>query len=271
MLCIFCKSDSSASISEEHIVPQSLGNKEHAIPPGIVCDKCNNYFSKLEKKLLEQPYFTSLRFRNRIRSKKNKYPREKGLLLSPLTPIELTRDSDGKLSIDFENGTDPALFQNIKKGTFITPAIDMPEENDRIISRFIGKVGIEYLAMILMEKEEGLNEVVIKPELDLLRNYVRYGTPDRVWPYSLRRIYPEGDLKSDDGGEPYEILHEFRLLYTDSDELYIVVAIMGVEYCLNMGGPDLDGYKQWLEMNQNRSPLEDSLCGHINMGRILSE
>jgi len=71
MRCIFCKKDSSKSKSCEHIIPESLGNVEHTLPPGIVCDKCNNYFSlKIEKKMLEQPYFTSLRFRQRIESKK---------------------------------------------------------------------------------------------------------------------------------------------------------------------------------------------------------
>ena len=31
--------------SEEHIIPKSLGNDELILPKGIICDKCNNYFS----------------------------------------------------------------------------------------------------------------------------------------------------------------------------------------------------------------------------------
>lgn len=38
MLCVFCEHDASASRSVEHIVPQSLGNKEHTLQSGIVCD-----------------------------------------------------------------------------------------------------------------------------------------------------------------------------------------------------------------------------------------
>lgn len=54
MNCIFCKEESSNSRSIEHIIPESLGNKDHVLPPGIVCDKCNNYFArKIEKKILE--------------------------------------------------------------------------------------------------------------------------------------------------------------------------------------------------------------------------
>jgi len=86
MRCIFCKNDCSDSKSIEHIVPESLGNKEHILPPKIVCDKCNHYFSlKIEKPLLEHPYFRNLRFEQGIQNKKGNYIPEKGLLfISPL-------------------------------------------------------------------------------------------------------------------------------------------------------------------------------------------
>ena len=56
MRCIFCKINSIDTISIEHVIPESLGNKEHVLPKGAVCDKCNNYFAtKIEKELLENP------------------------------------------------------------------------------------------------------------------------------------------------------------------------------------------------------------------------
>ena len=36
MNCIFCKSDSRESRSTEHVIPESLGNTEHTLPPGVV-------------------------------------------------------------------------------------------------------------------------------------------------------------------------------------------------------------------------------------------
>lgn len=266
---MFCKTDSSFSESVEHIVPESLGNKEHILPPGVVCDKCNNYFSRaIEKRLLEQPYFSSLRFRNVIRSKKGKYPTEKGLLRSPLLcPIEIARDKNGSLSLIIEDSNAIQEIITKKEGVFVAPAIDMPEENNPFLSRFIGKVGMEYLALLLLDAEGGLEEVVQKKELDKIREYVRYGEPGFVWPYSIRRIYSEEKVFSSED-EEYQVLHEFRLLYTDAGELYIVLAIMGLEYCLNMGGPYLDGYVKWLRKNNNRSPLENGLCGSINASRL---
>ena len=73
MHCIFCHKDSSSSRSVEHIIPESLGNKSMFLPHGYVCDECNHYFAiKIEKDILSQPYFISLRSRTEIYSKKNK-------------------------------------------------------------------------------------------------------------------------------------------------------------------------------------------------------
>lgn len=67
MRCIFCKVNSSNSKTVEHIIPESLGNTEHILRPGIVCDKCNNYFAReVEKPLLDTQYFIQARFHNMI-------------------------------------------------------------------------------------------------------------------------------------------------------------------------------------------------------------
>ena len=55
--------------------------------------------------------------------------------------------------------------------------------------------------------------------------------------------------------EPYEVLHEWIFLYTEGYELYFVLALFGIEYAINMGGPYIDGYKQWLTEKSGNSPL----------------
>jgi HNH endonuclease len=40
--CIYCLEDTGTFTSEEHIVPESLGNYDTFLPKGFVCDKCNN-------------------------------------------------------------------------------------------------------------------------------------------------------------------------------------------------------------------------------------
>lgn len=73
--CIFCKCDSSSSSSVEHILPESIGNKNDVLPQGIVCDKCNNYFSrKIEKQVLNSGVIKTVRSRLQIESKKGRIP-----------------------------------------------------------------------------------------------------------------------------------------------------------------------------------------------------
>ncbi len=264
MKCIFCKNDSSESKSCEHIIPESLGNVEHILSPGIVCDKCNNYFSlKIEKKILEQPYFTSLRFRQKIESKKGKYPVEKGVLLNPLSEIELHISKDHVTQVFIKNDEAARKIPSVKSGAFIIPAYDLPEKNNQIISRFLGKLGLEELASRFSFSHELLDELVNDNRLDYLRDFVRYRKPDIIWPYHLRRLYDE-DKRFTEEDLDFQMLHEMTLLYTDSLELYIVVCIMGVEYCLNMGGPELDGYEEWLKQNNYKSPLEPEFCPKVN-------
>jgi len=49
--------------------------------------------------------------------------------------------------------------------------------------------------------------------------------------------------------------HEFTLLYTDKSELYFVIAIFGIQYTINLGGPEIDGYLEWRSASANTSPL----------------
>lgn len=123
------------------------------------------------------------------------------------------------------------------------------------VFRFIAKIGLEVLAFRLKDVPGANEELVGKPELDEIRVYARRGLPQMVWPISLRQIYPETFLFADRVAPPYEVLHEFDLLCTPSSEYYAVIAIFGWEYVINLGGPQLEGYQEWLKRNNGRSPL----------------
>lgn len=38
-------------------------------------------------------------------------------------------------------------------------------------------------------------------------------------------------------------------------EIYCIIAIFGLEFAINYGGPDIDGYIKWLNMNSYNSSL----------------
>lgn len=40
--CLFCLRSDGGFRSREHIFPEALGNQEHILPAGVVCDRCNH-------------------------------------------------------------------------------------------------------------------------------------------------------------------------------------------------------------------------------------
>lgn len=212
MRCIFCKADSSATGSIEHIIPESLGNTAHTLSIGLVCDDCNRYFgTKIEQPLLSSTIFRDLRRNMSI-------PNKKGRLPPPATP-------------------------------------DVPFlPSYRTMGRFLGKIGIEALAARTHQIDGWEHDVIDKRELDEIRHYVRYDRGKEDWPFSFRTLYPV-EAVFREGAESFQVLHEYDLLLTDGNELYIIVAILGVEFALNLGGPELDGYMAWVERHDFKSPL----------------
>lgn len=142
MKCIFCKCLSDNSKSIEHIIPESLGNKKHYLPRGIVCDSCNNYFAvKIEKPLLELPYFRSVRFRNDIENKKGRPTLDKGIMGGI---VSIGKDEQF-LHIMTEN---PVIAKGIINGHIkhmILPFNSEPESNDINVSKFLCKAALESL------------------------------------------------------------------------------------------------------------------------------
>lgn len=269
MRCIFCKCDSTNSKSKEHIIPESLGNISHILSPGIVCDKCNNYMSReVEKPFLEDISIKGLRFEEGVLSKKGRIPTVNGLLMDQqgLSPISLARPPElpGSMLAQY-----PLIFE-IKdgvlpsnQGRIIIPKFDasiLP--GGLILSRFLGKIALEVLALRLSKHPEGLEYLVDEIQLDDLRNHARYGKIAN-WPCSIRQIYdkniPEFDSET---GQLYQIMNEFDILLTERTEYYLVLAIWGIELAINIGGPEISGYYEWLRENDGKSPLYVNLREH---------
>ena len=259
MKCIFCKSDSSGSRSVEHVIPESLGNTEHILPPGVVCDKCNNYFAcKVEGPLLADPYFRELCFRSAIATKKGRAPRVRGIHLQSRTLVELSRNLDGSgtsVGAAFEKDERRWIesVQRSETGSVIVPTPIAPDE--KLMSRFLAKIALECLTLRLVNIEGGIDEIVTKCALDPIRDYARKGSTNLIWPFHSRVLYPPDFTFAESGQEPYEVLHEWTLLYPRETMIYLVIAISGVEYALNLGDPEIETYKSWLIENSGQSPL----------------
>jgi hypothetical protein len=259
MNCIFCKRDSSKSRSVEHVIPESLGNTEHVLEPGIVCDQCNNYFaSKVEGPLLSDPYFRYQCSQADIPSKKGRPARVRGLHPQSRSVIEVVRNLDGSgisVGAAFEND-EKRWVESLLKADTGRIYISHPEAPDEtLMSRFLAKVVVECLALKLRERDDEISEIVSERALDPLRDCARRGPSIPLWPFHLRMLYPPDFAFSRAGQESYEVLHEWIFTGLGGERLYFILGLFGVEYTLNLGEREIESYLTWLQTNSGRSPL----------------
>ena len=260
IICIFCKGNTSSSKSVEHIIPESLGCTRLVLRKGIVCDKCNNYFSsKIEGPLLAGGYFKTFRFVMDIPSKKGKIPPylgafdDRGVMwdvhkFKNSLPIMTTPNPKDAYSLlrGVQSGNDSRLY-------FPQPA---QEEDEYLMARFLAKIAIEYLAFRVSDIPGWQDEVVFKPELDEIRNFSRYGKPNYKWGYSRRFLYRADRYFLRTDGLFDEILNELDFLYIDEKFLFLIVCIFGVEYAIGLtSGEMMPIYYNWLENNDGVSHI----------------
>ena len=258
MKCIFCKVDTTNDRSIEHILPESLGNTEHWLPAGIVCDKCNNYFAiKIEKPLLESSYFKLNRGSQEIFNKRGRLPSVPAVFLSKSDGFGAHLSTYGD-SFYFQEDKDIVKLQNLSnKNTTFKLVMQLPPEypEPNSMDRLLAKVALEALAYKAINHSLPLDEIVDHDTLDPLRSFARYGN-GKGWNYHQRSLYDINKVWQDtDTNELYQCLHEFDFLYTKDQELYFVLIIFGIEYAINMGDTDIAGYITWLKEHDDKSPL----------------
>ena len=254
MRCIFCKQDTAGSRSREHIIPESLGNTTQILPPGVVCDSCNNYLSReVESRFLNSEQVRLLRFEQAIPSKRKRVPTAIAVV-NGLFPAVAHHHASGstKLSLDVP----PDAFERIARSTSGSVVLPMLTTLHGLTatSRFLAKVALEAVAQRLLANSPSHESLVEDPGLDPLRNYARRGHP-KEWSHHSRRIYDANKRFDGDDGETYQIVHEYDFLPTDGGEVYFVLGLFGFELAINLGGPDVDGYIEWLEQHNDASPL----------------
>jgi hypothetical protein len=250
--CIFCKAESSGSRSVEHILPESIGNSKLLLPKGVVCDKCNNYFAKaVEKPFLEADAVRQLRFHQGVASKKGRVPTIVGLL-DPDIPVELSRDArNGSMAV----AVPLEHFERLSRqasGRLLLPTNGAPPSGP-VLSRFFAKVAVESIAARLIGDPTHLDQFVDDPKADPLRDHARRGQP-ASWEVHVREIY-DANARTVEADSWRQVVHESDFLMTPDQELYFVQAIFGVEFTINVGAPEVSGYRAWLGANNQESPL----------------
>jgi hypothetical protein len=276
MRCIFCKQESSSSRSIEHIMPESIGSKKRVLPAGVVCDQCNNYFArKVEEPVLNHPSMRNFRAWYQVPNKRGKYPSLKGYIAGTDIAVELRCSEDGKLQIEPERARDAQRIRAELKGGLKNPILFNMEMNPpkREMSRFLCKMALEAVAQTF-SSEVGGTEIVVDAEFyDNVRNYARYGTNYPEWHYSQRRIFPDKTLmRHPESNEWAQVGFGCCWFMNKRRETLFAFCFYGVEFVINVGGPSIRGYEEWLEDHRNISPLVERLgCYLVTEGEGRSQ
>lgn len=190
-VCLFCRGNGPFT-TVEHIVPESLGNDTDVLRD-VVCDQCQNYLGRA----VEKPAFdaTPFGFWRTVLGTKTKtgalpnfssLPQRSGAFPSehPLTDrFRVSANEDASTTLNV------AQPHNTLDGR--TPQLKIVYAPWHIFTmgRFLGKIGLEYLAL-------KRPDVAMSKSLDQIRNYVRRGSVGWIWPIYFGRSGEFRDLRT---------------------------------------------------------------------------
>lgn len=168
MKCIFCLRDDNSGTRVEHIFPESLGGGDWAtLPPGVVCDPCNQYFgSKVESIALSDYPLNMIRLFNGVTTKKKKWasvPSYRGRLEASPYPgkIGITPIND-----DIENAIVEGRISQLRM---------IAETRDPLsLCRLMLKIGLETVAF------DGAS-LILDKKYDAARRFARAPSRGTVW------------------------------------------------------------------------------------------
>lgn len=198
-VCMFCLQSDGPFKSREHIVPESLGNKEMMLPPGYVCDRCNNGpLSQLDNALIRCPPVALIKTTRYIKSKRNRLPKamfgEAGLYA-----VDVDGESGVQLCVP-----DPGDVID-REGSFeVTLRATWSPRGWSQVSRAILKMGLQHLALELGK------EAVLDKRFDGVRRSILVGG-SAGWVAYTREVTPTDHItvfgaEGEPGSSPARLL-----------------------------------------------------------------
>lgn len=278
--CIFCHSSGVQFNSVEHIVPESLGNisGRHVLPKGIVCDPCNNYFSRsVEAPILNHISFQNLRAKYQTPTKRRKMPFVRGHAYGTDIDVGMRMNRETKkIEIVPLKESQREEFERLKRletffirqNVFVFPMDIRPPKKE--MSRFLAKMAFEaiFARFSLSSGVPAALDLVSMGHYDNIRKWARFGNNFKDWPYHYRAYFPEETLMEHPETKRWvQFGFGYDLLLTDHPETYFVFSYHGHEFSINLGGPSIKGYDKWLVENKNVSALVEKhgSCVHTVM------
>ena len=138
MDCIFC-GQPVVELSNEHIVPESLGNTHYILQQGCICRKCNNSFSDFEEKALSKTMLGFERSRLGIVTKKGKAAQAQS------HNIKFVGDKKFRKNIVTVFGIEEKDIESVAEDGSIKIKILDFDKSDMATSKLLLKIGLESL------------------------------------------------------------------------------------------------------------------------------
>lgn len=256
-VCIFCHGDSGQSVSREHIVPEALENDSLILPPGTVCDTCNNYLGrKVEAPVVNSAPMVALRHMQGVGNKRGRVHDMRLLLANTMDAEMIVDRGSGQRLIVID--APEAMLKEDFKGTS-SPTVGYAAAPDslrtsREVARFVAKSGYEYIALENLRHVGSLVSFDGAPELDACRRFVRYGQGTHMWEVSVRRIYePDAVFAEDEGGG--QRVWELDFLVIDDAHIVFAMSFFGFEMSVCLTSPSLAPYRDWQRATGSASLL----------------
>lgn len=210
-----------------------------------------------------------------VPNKRGKFPTLQGHIAGTDIGVGLYRDREGKLQVEPERARDAERLQAELDRGLSNPLLFKIEIDPlkREMSRFLCKMALETMAETFSSVPGGTETVVDAEFYDNIRTYARYGTNYTDWSYSQRRILPEKTLMRHPETNEW-VLAGFGCCWfmNKRKETLFVFCFYGIEFVINVGGPSIRGYEEWLEDHGHISPMVERLgCCLVTEGEGRSQ
>jgi hypothetical protein len=130
--------------------------------------------------------------------------------------------------------------------------VDPPQ---REMSRLLAKIALERCFNDFLKANQISTDMIFDPYFDNIRRWARNGDNFPTWPFHQRTIYPQETLmRHPETNEWVKAGIGQGLFHTPSPETYYSISLYGIEFVINVGGPNIEGLERWLLQNNQTSP-----------------
>jgi hypothetical protein len=178
MNCIFCERAVTEN-SEEHIVPESLGNLYYILQSGAICRRCNNSFSDFESKALSKTMLGFERTRHAIPTKKGKPAQAQTLNIKFVGDPGFQKDRVTVFGIEEKD------IEERLEGGKIKVRIQDFDKSEMATSKLLLKIGLESIY------QSRKREIYKKHVFTELKNYLNK-VDNSNWPLLTTKNHLEG-------------------------------------------------------------------------------